>query len=212
MARPPAPIRLIALIGVALLAFAGVAEAQFSPFEQNPTLQAPKKKRVPRATTPRARKNVERERPLPAVPVDKRDRVVVAPGTPFHGRAYWLALAQCGGIYFKLRSFETDAVIRAKVIKPNPTELAAFTKKADAAAGAATWFFDAAERVLTVDRKIARDEAVLTYDPQANDAGDRLRTVEAAQAATKPCPALYQACHANHPVVCRENKALAAGS
>ena len=53
--------------------------------------------------------------PTPA-PGDKRDRVVTAPGTPFTGRAYWQAAAQCGGIYFRLNTLYSDAAISAKVI------------------------------------------------------------------------------------------------
>ena len=45
--------------------------------------------------------------PVPAVPLDKRDSVVAAPGA-FNGKPYWLALAQCGGAYFKLNVFYTD--------------------------------------------------------------------------------------------------------
>jgi hypothetical protein len=154
----------------------------------------------------------KQERAAPAPPLDKRDRVVAAPGTPFHGRAYWSALAQCGGIYFKLASFHSDAAIRAKLGKPDPPAQAQATRRADEASKAATWFFDAAERVLIADRKVAREDAVVIYDPQASEAGDRLKSVEAAVQAMRPCPALYQACHGAHPVVCRENQALAPAS
>ena len=49
----------------------------------------------------------------PSVAVDKRDSVVGAPG-PYSGRAYWLALAECGGIYFKLNTLYTDVAVRAR--------------------------------------------------------------------------------------------------
>src|SRR5262249_50668102 len=43
----------------------------------------------------RARKQKQPEEAAPAsVPVDKRDRTVTAPGSPFNGRAYWQAVAQ----------------------------------------------------------------------------------------------------------------------
>ena len=61
----------------------------------------------------------ESDRPAPAVPVDKRDSVVTAPG-PYMGRPYWLALAQCGGIYFKLNVLYTDIAVHARVVKPDP--------------------------------------------------------------------------------------------
>ncbi len=56
------------------------------------------------AETRRAKKQQAPGAP-PAAPADKRDRIVAAPGTPFHGKAYWQATAQCGGIYFKLGTF-----------------------------------------------------------------------------------------------------------
>ena len=56
--------------------------------------------------------------PVPAAPLDKRDSVVAAPGA-FNGKPYWLALAQCGGTYFKLNVFYTDIATRARV-KPDP--------------------------------------------------------------------------------------------
>ena len=154
----------------------------------------------------------KQERAPPATPLDKRDRLVAAPGTPFHGRAYWSALAQCGGIYFKLANFQSDAAIRARLVKPDPPAQALAARRAEEASKAATWFFDAAERVLIADRKVARDEAVIIYDAQASEAGERLKSVETAGQAIKPCPALYQACHGAHPVVCRENQALAPAS
>ncbi|HTC03148.1 MAG TPA: hypothetical protein VK749_07080, partial [Xanthobacteraceae bacterium] len=65
--------------------------------------------------------------PVPAAPLDKRDSVVAAPGA-FNGKPYWLALAQCGGTYFKLNVFYTDIATRARV-KPDPKTAADYTKK-----------------------------------------------------------------------------------
>ena len=70
------------------------------------------------------RRRIEREprqveHPAPPVPVDKRDRVVAAPGA-FAAKPYWLALAQCGGIYFKLNVLYTDVAVHARVVKPDP--------------------------------------------------------------------------------------------
>ena len=64
------------------------------------------------------------------MPVDKRDSVVAAPG-PFNGHPYWLALAQCGGIYFKLNVLYTDAAVHARVVKPDPRANAEYHQKAD---------------------------------------------------------------------------------
>lgn len=144
----------------------------------------------------------------PATPADKRDRVVTAPGTPFHGKAYWQAAAQCGGIFFKLGTVYSDAAIRAKVIKPDPAAYTRFTKQADDANKTATAYFDAAERFLMADRKLARDDAVITYDPTATDSGERVKTAEAALAAAKPCPDLYKACRGAFPQVCNDSAAL----
>jgi hypothetical protein len=65
--------------------------------------------------------------PVPAVPLDKRDSVVAVPGA-FNGKPYWLALAQCGGAYFKLNVFYTDIATRARV-KPDPKTATEYTKK-----------------------------------------------------------------------------------
>src|SRR5215470_11424740 len=148
--------------------------------------------------------------PPPAAPPDKRDRLVAAPGTPFNGRPYWQALAQCGGIYFKLNSLYSTAAIQAKVVKPDPTANAAFTKKSDAARRTATAFFEAAERFLVADRGMAREDAIMTYDARATAEGDRLKTVEAAEQAIKPCPALYQTCRDLSPKICTEPAVSAA--
>ena len=149
------------------------------------------------------------EPPPPAAPPgDKRDRVVTAPGTPFHGRAYWQAAAQCGGIYFKLNSVYSDAAISAKVIKPDPAAYTRLSKQAETASMTATRFFDASEQFLVADRKLARDDAVLTYDPVANSAGERLKSVDAALQAAKPCAEFYQTCRSAHPQTCSDTTAL----
>ena len=93
----------------------------------------------------------------------------------------------------------SDAAISAKVIRPDPAAYTRLTKDADGAAARATAFFDVSERFLVADRKVARDEAVMTYDPVASSAGDRLKSVEAALQAAKPCPELYQACRGAYP-------------
>src|SRR5262245_32677748 len=64
----------------------------------------------------------ERDRAAPPAklqPPDKRDSVVAIPGNTFNGRAYWQALAQCGGVYFKLGTLHSDIAIRARVITPD---------------------------------------------------------------------------------------------
>lgn len=137
----------------------------------------------------------------PPVSVDKRDSLVAAPG-PFNGRPYWLALAQCGGLYFKLNVLYTDAAVRARVIKPDPHANAEYTKKLNEAINIATTYFDAAEAFLRTDRGVGRDEAILTYDPQSRAAGDREKAIDTALIAAKACPALYQACHAAYPKAC----------
>jgi hypothetical protein len=143
------------------------------------------------------------EPPVPVVPFDKRDSVVAAPG-PFNGRPYWLALAQCGGIYFKLNILYTDAAVQARVVKPDPKANADYTKKLNGAIKIATVYFDGAEHFLMTDRGIERMDAVLTYDGQSRGAGERLKTIEAALAAAKVCPALYHACREAFAKQCSE--------
>lgn len=143
------------------------------------------------------------EPPPPAVPVDPRDSLVTAPGA-FSGRPYWLALAQCGGIYFKLNMLYTDAALRARVLKPDPKANADFTGKLNDAIRTATTYFDAAEGFLMGERAIERPEAALTYDPHARAAGERLTSIDAALAAARACPALYRACRETHPKQCDE--------
>jgi len=154
-------------------------------------------------TMSRKRERAKAEPAQPAVPVDKRDSVVAAAG-PFAGRPYWAALAQCGGIYFRLNVLYTDAAVHARVVKPDPKANAEFTKKLAEAIKIATTYFNGAEHFLMTDRGIERADAVLTYDGQSRAAGDRLKTIDAALAAAKPCPGLYQACQAEHAKQCAE--------
>ncbi len=140
---------------------------------------------------------------IPTVPIDKRDSVVAAPGV-YLGKPYWLALAQCGGIYFKLNLFYTDTAVHARVVKPDPRANAEYTKKLNEAIKTATTYFDGAERFLMTDRGIERADAVLTYDGQSRAAGERLKTVDAALAAAKSCPALYQTCQEAFSKLCKE--------
>ena len=143
-----------------------------------------------------------------ATPGDKRDRVVTAPGTPFNGRAYWQAAAQCGGIYFRLTALYSDAAISAKVTKPDPTAYTRFSKQADGASTQATTFFEAAEQFLIADRKLARPEAALTSDAVAHTTGERFKSIDAALQATKPCPELYKVCRGAYPQICNDTAAL----
>src|ERR1700735_1368032 len=71
--------------------------------------QATRRKPPPKSSEP----------PAPAISIDKRDSVVTTPGL-FNGRPYWLALAECGGIYFKLNIFYTDAAGPARAGAPHP--------------------------------------------------------------------------------------------
>jgi hypothetical protein len=141
--------------------------------------------------------------PVPAAPLDKRDSVVAVPGA-FYGKPYWFVLAQCGGAYFKLNVFYTDIATRARV-KPDPKTATDYTKKLTDAIKVGTMYFNGAERFLMTDRGVERIDAVLTYDPQSRAAGDRLKTVDAALAATLACPALYEACQAAYPKACSEH-------
>jgi len=155
------------------------------------------------AQTRRRHEQREIVRPPPAAPLDRRDSVVAVPG-PFNGRPYWLALAECGGIYFKLNTLYTDIAVHARAVKPDPKTNAEYTKLLNEAIRTATTYFDGAEHLLMSERGIERDEAVLTYDGQSRAAGDRLKTIDAALAAAKVCPPLYQACQAAHPKECNE--------
>jgi hypothetical protein len=179
--------RTVALAGILLIALTSFAAAE---------------------RTRRGKKHEQQPAAAAATPADKRDRSVDAPGTPFNGRAYWQVAAQCGGVYFKLGTVNSEAAIRAKVIKPDPAAYASFTKDADQASRSATAFFVVAERILIADRKITRDEAVVIYDPVASASGERVKTIEAAAQAAKPCPELYKACRAAYPQVCNDTSML----
>jgi hypothetical protein len=160
------------------------------------------------AQSRRKREPRETERAPAAAPIDKRDSVVAAPG-PFSGKPYWLALAQCGGVYFKLNLLYTDVAVRARAVKPDPKTNAEYTKKLTEAIKIGTVYFDATERFLMNDRGLERADAVLTYDAQSRAAGDRLKTIDAALAATNACPVLYQACQEAYPKSCSETLAPA---
>jgi hypothetical protein len=160
----------------------------------------------------RERGSPDTDRPAPAVAADKRDSVVAAPG-PYMGRPYWLALAQCGGIYFKLNVLYTDIAVHARVTKPDPTLNNEVTKKLNDAIKTATIFYSAAERLLINDRGIERIDAVLVYNDQARAAGDRIKGSDTAAAiiaglnAAKTCPALYHACQGAYPKACSDQLA-----
>jgi hypothetical protein len=175
----PGTFAKAALLTIALIAATGAAAQT-------------RRNREPREVTP----------PVPAVPIDKRDSAVAAPGA-FSGKPYWFALAQCGGAYFKLNIFYTDVATRARV-KPDPKTAAEYTKKLADAIKTATMYFNGAERFLMTDRGVERIDAVLTYDPQSRAAGDRLKTIDAALAAAQVCPVLYEACRAAYPKACSE--------
>lgn len=158
----------------------------------------------------RKKRERERERPAPSQPVDKRDRVVNATGTPFHGRPFWLAMAQCGGIYFRLSTLYEEAAIQVRAAKPDPKLAAQSLAKAAQERKRATAFFVAAEGFLMADRGMAKEEAILTYDPRAWEAGERLKSIEAAVQAARACPALYRACTQSFGKLCPEASAVAA--
>ena len=146
----------------------------------------------------------ETEHPSPAISVDKRDTMVPAPGA-FSGRPYWLALAQCGGIYFKLNVLYTAVAVEARAVKPDPKLNSEYTQKLNDAIKTATAFFSSAEHFLMTDRNLERIEAVLIYDEQSRAAADRVKTVDAGIGAAKACPALYEACQKAFAKVCSES-------
>jgi hypothetical protein len=151
-------------------------------------------------------KRDQRKPPEPAaatIPTDKRDSLVGAP-SPYSGHPYWLALAECGGIYFKLNVLYTDVAVRARVVKPDPRINAEYTKKLTEAIRTATIFFNGAEHFLMTDRGLERADAVLTYDSPSRAAADRVKTIDAGQAAVQSCPALYQACRNAFSKQCSE--------
>jgi len=153
----------------------------------------------------------ERERAAPPAklqPPDKRDSVVSIPGSVFNGRAYWQALAQCGGMYFKLGQLHSDVAIRARVVTPDKNADTLNTKLSGDARKMAAAFFVAAERFLTTDRGVTTEEAILTYDGRASEAGDRLKKIDDAKNAIQPCPALYEACHVANTKACSDTAPL----
>jgi hypothetical protein len=160
------------------------------------------------AKTKRPREQQGAPAPI-TVPADRRDRVVASPGSPFNGKTFWYSLASCGAIHFRLSTLYNEAAIQARVTKPDPAANASLTKKGDDSARIATRYFEAAEQFLVADRGITRDEAVLIYDPAANEVGDRLKSVDAAIQATKPCPTLYQACRGVFAKACQDQIAAA---
>jgi hypothetical protein len=137
----------------------------------------------------------------------KYDSMVAAPGNSFDGKPYWQALGQCGGIYFKLSTLYTDIAVHARAVKPDHKINAEYTKKLNDASRVATVHYVAAERFLTVERRLGRAEAIMTYDAKAREAGSRVSTIEMGIAAAKPCPELYQVCHQAHPKMCTERPA-----
>jgi len=131
---------------------------------------------------------------------DKRDKVV--PAGAFGGRPYWLALAQCGGIYFKLNELYTEIAVQARAVKPDPKINTEYTRKLNDAINAASTFLEASANFLMADRVIEHDAAVLIYDRQSRAAGDRINTVDEALSAARSCQALYAACHDAYPKAC----------
>jgi len=122
----------------------------------------------------RERQPKETERPAPVLSVDKRDTIVTLPGA-FSGRPYWLALAQCGGAYFKLNVLYTAVAVQARAVKPDPKLNTEYTRKLNDAIKTATAFFSGAERLLMTDRGIERIDAVLIYNEQSRVVADRTR-------------------------------------
>jgi len=151
----------------------------------------------------REREPKEAERPAPTISIDKRDTMVTLPAG-FAGKPYWLALAQCGGAYFKLNVLYTALAVQARAVKPDPKLNTEYTKKLNDAIKTATAFFTGAERFLMTDRGIERIDAVLIYNEQSRVVADRIKTIDAALNAAKACPALYQACQDAHAKACSE--------
>jgi hypothetical protein len=178
------------IIPAALLALLVVGAATDAP------AQATRRKPPQKASEPAA----------PAILTDKRDSVVTTPGA-FSGRPYWLALAECGGIYFKLNTLYTDIAVRARVTKPDPHANAEFTKKLKEAMDVATTYFDGAEHFLMAQRGLERADAVLTYNGPSRAAGDRVKSIDAAFSATRDCPAVYHACQEAFAKQCNEQLA-----
>jgi hypothetical protein len=203
LAMPQSLTRALAIVSAAALLAAAAEDARAQFY--NPDQQQQQSRPRPRPKPHRPKRPREtREKPVPAAPPDKRDSVVAEPGSPFNGRAYWLALSQCGGIYFKLNTLYTDVAVRARVTKPDPKANAEFTKGLNDAIKTTTAYYVSAERFLMTDRVMERQDAVLTYDGRAREAGDHVKTIDAALAAAKPCYALYQTCREAFPKACTE--------
>jgi hypothetical protein len=194
----PGNIAKAALILLALVTAASAQAQTWQPWGQSQPQPKPK-------AMHHRREHRETEPDAVAAPVipDRRDSLV-ASVDGLNGRPYWLALAQCGGIYFKLNILYTDAAVRARVVKPDPKANAELTTKLHQAISTATAYFEGAEHFLVTDRGLERADAVLTYDGPSRAEGDRSKTIEAALAATRSCPALYQACQRAFPKQCSE--------
>src|SRR5262249_5589963 len=138
----------------------------------------------------REREPKETERPAPAASVDKRDTVVNLPGG-YNGKPYWLALAQCGGAYFKLNVLYTAIAVQARAVKPDPKLNTEYTRKLNDAIKTATAFYSGAERFLMSDRGIERVDAVLIYNEQSRLVSDRIKTIDPPLRPPKTTPPSY---------------------
>ena len=98
----------------------------------------------------------------------------------------------------------TDAAVHARVTKPDPRANAEYTRKLNEAMKVATTYFDGAEHFLMAQRGIERTDAVLTYDGASRAAGERVKSIDAALAAAKDCPAIYHACQEAFAKQCSE--------
>jgi hypothetical protein len=135
--------------------------------------------------------------------------VIAAPGQPFNGRPYWVVAAQCGGTYFKLAGLYSDIVITARVQKPDAPLATRMNQQAEQAIKMATVYYEAAERFLIADRGLTREDAVLTFGHIAGDAGDRVKTLEAAFNGARTCPNFYQVCRSAFTKMCTEQAIVA---
>ncbi len=159
---------------------------------------------------PIAQAQRSKQQPAPAQPSgDRRDQVVAAPGTPYHGRAYWWAAAQCAGIYFKLGTLYAEEATRIRAAKPDPAAAAALSRSAESAGRSSASFYEIAERFLATDRGLSQEAAVQAYDGQAAAAGDRHKSIDAAVKAAEACPALLETCRGAVPKICGERAVLA---
>jgi hypothetical protein len=99
--------------------------------------------------------------------------------------------------------------VRARVVKPDPRINSEYTKKLTEAIKTATIFFNGAERFLMTERGLERADAVLTYDSPSRAAADRVKSIDAGEAAVQSCPALYRACREAFSKQCNESLATA---